>query len=138
MAPRRARDPEPPDELPASEEAEEVLPFEEELGEAGSVDVEQDEDPSLSLLRAFGDPPEWRTMAKHPPTTVHLAAAVLAKGRFLKSTLREEYVKNLFLMSRSTDGYGSEQMVRVATREQKPRASAIRRFFGLGNKEAGQ
>lgn len=109
-----------------------------EVEQVGDEPAEKDDDATLNLLREFGNPPEWRTMAKHPPETVHLSSIVLTKGRFLGSTLRQEYVRNLFLMSRSSEGYGSEQMVQVATRGEKKRPGAIRRFFGLGSKEASE
>lgn|GEM_PF-4202022 len=122
---------------PAPPEDEEGFAFEDE-GVEGVVEAlgpEPTEDQTISLLHEFGQPPEYRTMAKHTPEMIHLGAIVLTKGRFLGSTLREQVVENLFLMSRSTDGWGSEQMKEIAARQPGTRAGPIRRFFGLGRKE---
>ena len=116
---------------------EEAFSFEDE-GVEGVVEAqgpEPTEDQTINLLHEFGQPPEYRTMAKHTPEMIHLGAIVLTKGRFLGSVLREQVVENLFLMSRSTDGWGSEQMKDIAARQSSPRVGPVRRFFGLGRKE---
>lgn len=127
----------PPAQGDAFEEPD-AFSFEEELEEViGTTSPEAPDDASLNVLREFGKPPEYRTMARVDGETYHRAAVVLAKGRFLGSTLRQEYVANLFLMSRSADGYGSEQMKEVATRAPKERAGVVRRFLGLGGRDEG-
>jgi hypothetical protein len=93
--------------------------------------------PTVGLLREFSDPTEWRTMARVRGDIVFVASIIDAKASITGSRFRRDFVRNLFLMSRSDDGWGSRQMVEVATRSPSERASGIRRFFGMGPKTSG-
>lgn len=69
----------------------------------------------LHMVNAFGTPREWRTMSRIPLQLVHLLAGIHARGLRNGSRFRTTLVENYFLMMRSAEGYGSEQMVRVAS-----------------------
>jgi len=69
----------------------------------------------LHMVHAFGAPKEWRTMSRVRPDLVHLLAGIHARGMVNGSRFRTILVQDYFLMMRSAEAYGSEQMVRVAS-----------------------
>lgn len=106
-----------------------------EAGWDQAMEVEEtsrtDEPLDLSMIQAFGTPREPRTMAKLREDESRLLAAIDAKGQFTGSPVRRAFVENSLLMSRSVGGWGSEQMVRIASGQRDSR-SRISRFFNMG------
>lgn len=92
------------------------------------------DEPTQATLHLFGNPAQFRTMAKLTWEQIRLAAMVDAKGELLGSRVRRAYVKNLFLMSRSSGGWGSGQMADIA-RHTPAVARPKRRLFGFGRRE---
>lgn len=106
---------------------------EEDFG--GAMELEEvrrtDEPLDLSMVHAFGTPRDPRTMAWLSEPEAKLLAAIDAKGQFTGSPIRKSFVTNALLMSRSVNGRGSEQMVRIAAGQREGR-SVTSRFFNWG------
>jgi hypothetical protein len=104
--------------------------------EARLSDLQDDgsgENTELSMMGVFSDPREYRTMGRLTKGTVERLAYIEAKGRMTGSTLRQRLVENIFLMSRTTDGWGSTQMRDIAiSRQQEKKASSWLDFFKWG------
>lgn len=93
----------------------------------------------ISMIQSFGNPRDFRTMGKMDQETIFLLAAIYTKGKFNNSSLRQELVENMFLMNRSLGGFGSEQMVKVASSRNMNVIPAKKGFFGsLFNKTGSQ
>jgi hypothetical protein len=82
---------------------------------ASAETAQPNEHADLHMVHAFGAPKEWRTMSRVRPDLIHLLAGIHARGLRNKSRFRTTLVEDYFLMMRSGEGYGSEQMVRVAS-----------------------
>lgn len=107
-----------------------------EAGGALDVDAENVmDDATLNMLREFADPRRWETMSRLDRTRIQLALNVYVKGLKLGSTIRTDYVRELFLMMRSEQGWGATQMADIARRgSEAPKQSLWRRVFSMGPK----
>lgn len=93
----------------------------------------------VHMVHAFGTPREWRTMSNVPRGVIHMLAGIHARGKYTGSRFRTQLVEDFFLMMRSAEGYGSEQMVRVASArsgggmEQPRKGGLFSGWFGRGD-----